>query len=59
MILAAMILAFVGAVEGNLLGFPVHDIRRLMQGLRVPVSAAVGNHLEQWLKAEDADGSAE
>ena len=58
-ILAAMILAFVGAVEENLLGFPVHHIRRLMDGIRVPVSAAVGNHLEQWLKEGDADGSAE
>jgi hypothetical protein len=58
-ILAALILGFVGAVEGNLLGFSAQDIRRLMDGMPVPVSAAIGQHIEQWLQKEDMDGSNE
>ena len=29
-----------------------------MQGLPFRISAAVGNHIEQWLKDEGIDGSA-
>jgi hypothetical protein len=49
---AAMILAFVGAVEENLLGFPTKKIHRLMKGDPVQVSSAIGKHLERWLSIE-------
>jgi hypothetical protein len=56
--LAAMILAFVGAVEANLLGFPAKTIQGVMQGMPLRISSAVGNHIEQWLRNEGIDGSA-
>ena len=42
---AALILAFVGAVEQNLLGFSSALVQRVAQGHPVLLPAAIGNHL--------------
>jgi hypothetical protein len=52
-LLAAMVLAFVGAVEENLLAFPAKKLQDLMRGSPVQVTAAIGNHIEQWLKNDE------
>jgi hypothetical protein len=47
--LAAMILAFVGAVEQNRLHLPGRVSRRLLAGERIAGIGEVGNYLDRWL----------
>ena len=46
MIDAALLLAFVGAVEQNILGFSSTLAQRIAQGYQVLVPTALGDHLE-------------
>lgn len=48
-----MTLAFVGAVEENLLAFPAKKLQDLMRGSPVQVTAAIGSYIEQWLKKDE------
>lgn len=52
-VVAALVLAFVGAVEQNLLRFPVGAIRLAMSGGRAVLSPAVGDHLMSFLEGDD------
>lgn len=46
----AMILAFVGAVEQNLLGFSSSLVRRIRDGHDIPFNPSILNHLDRALK---------
>jgi hypothetical protein len=58
LILAAMILAFVGAVEQNLLAFSAPLLQRIHSGRSVRISSEIGNHLEASFEEEGAYGNA-
>ncbi len=50
LVLAAMILAFVGAVEQHLLSFPASLLQRIHSGQPGRVSPEIGNHINSILK---------
>ena len=55
---AAMVLAFVAAVEQNLLGFSADLVRSICQGNRVYFNASVVDHLEDFLdQAGNSNGA--
>ena len=47
---AAMVLAFVAAVEQNLLGFSATFVRKICEGRAVFFNSKVVDHLESFLK---------
>ena len=47
---AAMTLAFVGAVEQNLLGFPVRLLKRARSNTPIWSCVEIADHLDSWLK---------
>ena len=55
-VVAAMILAFVGAVEQNLCGLSSPQANRAMDCKPVKVSSAVTRHIEESLRSEDTHG---
>jgi glutamate/tyrosine decarboxylase-like PLP-dependent enzyme len=53
MVVAAMILAFVGAVEQNLLDFNASSAHAIMDNRVVPFNSRIIGHLEKSLKKEN------
>jgi hypothetical protein len=52
---AAMILAFVGAVEQNLLGFSAEFVRKICNGRIIFFNAKIVDHVERFLKKLEAE----